>query len=75
MILSRGAALGEAPDNNFLRGNSFSPLQPEHGEFSVQNHYGVACEFLQFSVTFRANGEKKLLPPPSENNGMGFVSS
>lgn len=50
MILSRGAALGEAPDNNFLRGNSFSPLQPEHGEFSVQNLIMVLlvnfCSFL-----------------------------
>lgn len=50
MILSRDAVLSEASDNNFLRGNSFSPLQLEQRELSVQNLFMALlvnlCNFL-----------------------------
>lgn len=67
--------LSEASDNHFLRGNSFSPVQPEQEEFSVQNLFMALLVNLQFSVTFRANGEKILLPLLCEKCGLGFVNS
>lgn len=78
MILSRGAALSEASDNHFFEVESLLPFAARTtGAQCPKSLHGIACESLQFSVTFRANGEKKFccLSPVKKTRGLGFVNS